>query len=121
MPVRFAIRLDDDVEGHMPYRHAEDLSGQEVTIRMGDGTEVHGHGWKFPEDQRGDDIEGSGRYYGIELEVDDTEANLLTAASDRGEPIHVRFPDGAEVRGHPFYKFREDTTGEDTEGHRRIR
>ena len=41
---------------------------------------------------------------------------MLRAATDRGEPVYVRFPDGAEVQGHRF-KWGEDTTGDDTEGH----
>lgn len=103
----------------MPYRSGEDLTGQEVTIRFEDGTEVQGHGFKWNgEDMTGEDTEGHvGRYTGIELEVDDTHANMLRAATDKGEPVYVRFPDGAEVKGHGIRYGGEDTTGEDTEGH----
>ncbi|MFN2488510.1 MAG: hypothetical protein ABR529_01970 [Actinomycetota bacterium] len=102
MPYRYGIELDD-VEGHMPFRY-EDLSGREVTIRLEDGTEVRGHGYyRGGEDTRGEDTEGHAyKWNGIELEVDDTQANLLRAASDRGEPVYVRFPDGAEVKGHGY-------------------
>ena len=37
---------------------------------------------------------------GIDLEVDDTAANMLRAATDNGEPVYVRFPDVAEAQGH---------------------
>ena len=41
---------------------------------------------------------------------------MLQAATERGEPVYVRFPDGAGVRGHAG-RWGEDTTGDDTEGH----
>ena len=51
----------------------------------------------------GEDTDGHLYKRGIELEVDDdTAANMLRAATDRGEPVYVRFPDGAEVQGHKF-------------------
>ncbi len=98
MPARYGIQLDD-VEGHMPAKYGEDLTGQEITVRMDDGTEVQGHGLRSFEDMTGEDTEGH-RVPRIELEVDDTQANLLRAATDKGEPVYVRFPEGAEVRGH---------------------
>jgi hypothetical protein len=96
------IRIEpDDTESHIPFKR-EDLSGQEVTIRMEDGTEVKGHAFRAKyEHSKGDYTERlGGRYNSIELEVDDTGANMLKAATDRGEPIHIRFPDGGEVTGH---------------------
>jgi hypothetical protein len=106
------IRLEpDDTGGHIPFKR-EDLSGQEVTIRMEDGTEVQGHAFRAQyEHTKGDYTERlGGRYNSIELEVDDTRANMLKAATDRGEPIHIRFPDGAVVTGHAPRRG-EDTTG----------
>jgi hypothetical protein len=38
----------------------------------------------------------------IELEVDDAQAKLLRAASDRGEPIYVRFSDENDVQTHVY-------------------
>jgi hypothetical protein len=101
----------DDTEGHIPFKR-EDLSGQEVTIRMEDGTEVQGRAFRAKyEHTKGDYTERlGGRYNTIELEVDDTRANVLEAVTDRGEPIHIRFPDGAEVTGHALRRG-EDTTG----------
>jgi hypothetical protein len=81
-------------------RYPVDLTGQEVTVRMDDGTEVQGHALKYKEDMTGDDTEGHRKR--IDLEVDDTQANMLKAATDKGEPVYVRFPDGAEVTGHVF-------------------
>ena len=112
------IRIEpDDTEGQVPFKR-EDLSGQEVTIRMEDGTEVQGRAFRADyEHTKGDYTERlGGRYNSIDVEVEDTQANLL-AATERGEPVYVRFPDGAEVSGHAF-KRSEDMTGEDTEGHR---
>ena len=107
MPYRSGIELDD-VEA----RYGEDMTGQEVTVRLEDGTEVQGQLHKYREDMTGDDTEAhSGR---IDLEVDDAQADVLKAANDRGEPVYVRFPDGAEVRGHTYY-----LTGDDVEGYRR--
>jgi hypothetical protein len=118
MPRRY-IRLEvDDVEGHMPWRY-EDMTGKTVTIRTEDGTEVQGHGYKVKEDMTGEDAEGHAYKRGIDLEVDDSQAHLLKTASDRGEPVYVRFPDGAEVTGHARIRSTEDQTGEDTEGHGR--
>ena len=115
MPIRYKIE-PDDTEGHA-FKLREDLTGQAVTIRMEDGTEVEGHVYKFKEDTTGDDTEGHAyRAKYIDLEEDDTQATLLRAATNRGEPVYVRFPDGAEVKGHGF-RFPEDTKGEDTEGH----
>jgi hypothetical protein len=97
------IRIEpDDTEGHIPFKR-EDLSGQEVTIRMEDGTEVPGRAFRAKyEHIKGDYTERlGGRYNSIELEVDDTRATMLKAATDRGEPIHISFPDGAEVTGMP--------------------
>jgi hypothetical protein len=101
----------DDIEGHIPFKR-EDLSGQEVTVRLEDGSEVQGHAFLARhEHTKGDYTERlGGRYNSIELEVDDTRANMLKAATDRGEPIHIRFPDGAEVTGHALRRG-EDTTG----------
>jgi hypothetical protein len=93
------IRIEpDDTEGHVWKR--EDLTGQAVTVRMEDGTEVEGHAFKVKEDLTGEDAEGHLMKRGIDLEVDDTQANLLRAANDRGEPVYVRFPDDADVQGH---------------------
>jgi hypothetical protein len=102
----------------MPFKR-EDLSGQAVTVRMEDGTEVEGHVVRYgKEDLTGEDTAGHGiRIRGIDLEVDDTRANLLAAANERGEPVYVRFPDGAEVKGHAMKIKGEDLTGEDTSGH----
>jgi hypothetical protein len=114
------IRIEPvDVEGDIPFKR-EDLSGQEVTIRMEDGTEVQGHAFRADyKHTKGDYTERlGGRYNSIDVEVDDTQANLL-AATERGEPVYVRFPDGTEVRGHGL-KRGEDTTGEDVEGHRKF-
>jgi hypothetical protein len=121
MPHRERISIEpDDAAGHVPFKREDDLSGQEVTIRMEDGTEVQGRAFRAKyEHTKGDYTERlGGRYNRIEVEVDDAQADLLKAASDRGEPIHVRFPDGAEVTGH---RWKSDTTGEDTEGHRYLR
>jgi hypothetical protein len=105
--------MPDDTEGH-GYRW-EDLTGQEVTVRLEDGTEVEGHLYRGKidmtgedteghgrknEDMTGDDTEGHRRRHALDLEVDDTAANLLRAATDRGEPVHVRFPDEDDVQGH---------------------
>jgi hypothetical protein len=106
------IRIEpDDTEDHIPFKR-EDLSGQEVTIRMEDGAEVQGHAFRAKhEHTKGDYTERlGGRYNTIELEVDDTRASMLKAATDRGEPIHIRFPDGAEVTGHA-QRSGEGTTG----------
>jgi hypothetical protein len=106
------IRIEpDDTEGPIPFKR-EDLSGQEVTIRMEDGTEVEGRAFRAKyEHTKGDYTEHlGGRYSSIEVEVDDTRANMLKGATDRGEPIHIRFPDGAEVTGHAPRRG-EDTTG----------
>jgi hypothetical protein len=84
----------------MPFKR-EDLTGQAVTVRMKDGTEVEGHMPYKREDLAGDDTEGH-VWKRIDLEVDDTQANMLTAANERGEPVYVRFPDGVEVKGHVF-------------------
>jgi hypothetical protein len=59
-----------------------------------------GHAFKR-EDLTGEDAEGQA-WKRIDLEVDDTQVNLLRAATDRGEPIYVLFPDGAEVQGHAY-------------------
>jgi hypothetical protein len=115
MARRIGVEVDD-VEGHL--LRWEDLTGQEVTIRMEDGTEVQGH-LKYPEEARGDDTEGHGWLKGgrIDLEVADTQAHLLTVANERGAPVYVRFPDGDEVKGHGVVVRVEDTTGDETEGH----
>jgi hypothetical protein len=64
---------------------------------------VQGHLVRIKEDTTGEDTEGHGlRARVIDLEVEDTQANMLRAATDRGEPVYVRFPDGAEVKGHAF-------------------
>jgi hypothetical protein len=138
MPFRFRVELDD-VEGHISRYKFEDLTGEAVTIRTESGDEVQGHAGKLKfVDQSGQEVEGHvGRYKfektdptqddteghgfkfkAIELEVDDAQAHLLQTAGDRGEPVYVRFPDGAEVTGHRI-RWGEDTTGEDVEGHRR--
>jgi len=115
MANKFRIEVED-VEGHTVRGKIEDMTGQPVTIRMEDGAEVQGH-YKYREDMTGDDdVAGHSRL--IDLEVDDTQANMLAAANERGEPIYVRFPDGAEVTGHGTrWGFYEDATGEDAEGH----
>jgi hypothetical protein len=116
MSYRIKVELED-VEGH-GFRYKENLTGQEATIRLQDGTEVQGHVIKRGEDLTGAEAEGhalrvrSGDMTGedteghlykrIDLEVDDAQANLLRAATDKGEPIYVRFPDGAEVQGHAY-------------------
>jgi hypothetical protein len=96
MPDRFRIKLDEDVEGHMRFKR-DDLTGQDATVRLEDGTEVEGHVYvgKDP-----DDTEGHGGTV-WEIEMDDTYGDLLRAATDRGDPIHIRF-DGADVEGHWF-------------------
>jgi hypothetical protein len=96
------IRVEpDDTEGQIPFKR-EDLSGQEVTIRMEDGTEVQGHAFRAKyEHTKGDYTERlGGRYNSIDVEVDDTQAHMLQAATERGEPVYVRFPNGEEVKGH---------------------
>jgi hypothetical protein len=100
MSLRYKIELDD-VEGHK-LRWGEDLTGQEVTIRTESDDEVEGHTARVESvDMTGDDTEGHMPLrYRVELEVDDAQAHLLQMASDKGEPIHVRFPDDAEVKGH---------------------
>jgi hypothetical protein len=116
MPLKCRVEMDD-VEGHMPLRFREDMTGKEgVTVRLEDGTEVRGHGWRFKEDTRGDDTEGHMPLSHVELEVDDSQAHLLKTAGEKGEPIYVRFPDGAEVTGHRI-RSTEDTTGDDVAGH----
>jgi TATA-binding protein-associated factor Taf7 len=115
MPLKFRVEMDD-VEGHMPLRFKEDMTGKEVTVRLEDGTEVRGHALRFKEDTRGDDTEGHMPLRHVELEVDDSQAHLLKTAGEKGEPIYVGFPDGAEVQGH-YFRVKEDTTGEDAEGH----
>ena len=118
MPRKY-IRLEvDDVEGHMPRRY-EDLTGKTVTICTESGDEVQGHGYKVKEDQTGEDAEGHAYKRGIDMEVDDSQAHLLKTAIARGEPVYVRFPDGAEVTGHVRIRPTEDQTGEDTVGHGR--
>jgi hypothetical protein len=93
----------DDTEGHIPFKR-EDLSGQEVTVRLEDGSEVQGHAFLAKsEHTKGDYTERlGGRSNIIDLEVDDREADVLRAATDKGEPVYVRFPDGAEVKGHAY-------------------
>jgi hypothetical protein len=93
----------DDTEGHIPFKR-EDLSGQEVTVRVEDGSEVQGHAFLARhEHTKGDYTERlGGRSNIIELEVGDSEADVLRAVTDKGEPLYVRFPDGAEVKGHAF-------------------
>jgi hypothetical protein len=98
-------------------RHA----GQEVTVRMDDGTQVQGHisRIRFEDitgsdtkdqagrirfektDPAGDDTEGHS-FKRIELEIDDGLAKLLRAASDRGEPVYVRFSDENDVQTHIY-------------------
>jgi hypothetical protein len=93
------IRIEpDDTEGH-GFKFKEDLTGQAVTVRMEDGTEVEGHVFRR-EDLTGEDTKGHGLKRGIDLEVDDTQAHLLAAVNERGEPVYVRFPDDDDVRGH---------------------
>jgi hypothetical protein len=114
----------EDVEGHGG-RWTEETApekGQEATIRLQDGAEVQGHLYFEREDMSGEDVEGHLRRR-IELEVDDTAANMLRAATDRGEPVYVRFPDGAEVQGHVTPQEGRGMrippqADEDTEGHR---
>jgi hypothetical protein len=146
----------DDVEGHGSRYNFEDLRGEAVTIRTESSDEVQGHisrvkfvdqtgqeveghsaRWKYEKiDPTQDDTEGhASRIKYVELEVDDAQAHLLQTANDRGEPVYVRFPDGAEVTGHRFkwpvymdpdaevegHRSRrgEDLTGDDVEGHKR--
>jgi hypothetical protein len=97
------------------------MLGQEVTVRMDDGTQVQGHisRVRFEDitgrdtkdqggrirfektDPFGDYTEGHG-FKRIELEVDDAQAKLLSAASDRGEPVYVRFSDENDVQTHVY-------------------
>lgn len=109
----------EDVEGHR-YKSWEDMQGQEVTVRVDDGTEVRGHISRVRlENMTGSDTEGqarrirfeqispSGEDTGcqgkrIELKVGDAQAKLLRAATDRGEPVYVRFLDEDDVRGHLY-------------------
>jgi hypothetical protein len=103
MPNKRITIQPDETGGHMPFKR-EALSGQEVTVRLEDGSEVQGRAFlaKY-EHTKGDYTERlGGRSNIIELEVGDTEANVLRAATDKGEPVYVRFPDGAEVKGHAY-------------------
>lgn len=107
MPYRYGIKLDEDVEGHMPFRSGEDLSGKAVTIRTDSGDEVQGH---------------AGRYTGIDLEVDidDTEGHGARWNGENltGQPVTLIFEGSDdEVRGHIGRYGGENMTGEDTEGH----
>jgi hypothetical protein len=119
VPLRYKIE-PGDVEGH---RHNgwEDMPGRDVSVRMDDGTEVQGriNGVRFEDvdgsdtngqagrlgfektDPSGGDTEGHG-FKHIELEVDDALAKLVRAASDRGEPVYVRFSDENDVQGHLY-------------------
>jgi small nuclear ribonucleoprotein (snRNP)-like protein len=108
-----------DVEGHR-YKTWEDMQGQEVTVRVNDGTEVQGHISRIRfENMTGSDTKGqarrirfepmdtSGEDSGcqgkrIELKVGDAQAKLLRAATDRGESVYVRFSDEDDVRGHLY-------------------
>jgi hypothetical protein len=117
MGYRIKVELED-VEGHGFRYSGEDLTGQGATIRLQGGTEVQGHVIKRGEDLTGEEAEGHAlRVRGedmtgedteghlfkrIDLEVDDAQANLLRAATDKGELIYVRFPDGAEIQGHAY-------------------
>jgi hypothetical protein len=94
------------------------MQGQEVTVRVDDGTEVQGHISRIRfENMTGSDAKGQARrieqmgpsgedtgYQGkrIELEVGDAQARLLRAATDRGERVYVRFSDEVDVRGHLY-------------------
>ncbi|MFN2489876.1 MAG: hypothetical protein ABR529_09100 [Actinomycetota bacterium] len=91
MPAVRFVKMD---EGGPSY---ENFQGKDVTVRLEDGTEVQGHVGKW-----GEDTEGHAGKWGIELEVFDTEANMLQAATDRGESVYVRLPDEAEVKGHAY-------------------
>jgi hypothetical protein len=109
----------EDVAGHR-YKSWEDMQGQEVTVRVDDGTEVQGHISRIRfENMTGSDTKGqarrirfeqmdpSGEDTGcqgkrIELKVGDAQAKLLRAATDRGECVYVRFSDEDDVRGHLY-------------------
>jgi hypothetical protein len=88
---------------------------------MDDGTQVRGHISRIVfEDIPGSDTRGQGGrirvekthpcgdytetdgFKRIELEVDDAQAKLLRAASDRGEPVYVRFSDEDDVQTHAY-------------------
>jgi hypothetical protein len=119
-PVSLRYKIEPgDVEGHR-YKTWEDMQGQEVTVRVNDGTEVQGHisrirfenmtgsGTKDqarrirfePMDPSGEDTGCQGKR--IELKVGDAQAKLLRAATDRGESVYVRFSDEDDVRGHLY-------------------
>ncbi|MFN2488511.1 MAG: hypothetical protein ABR529_01975 [Actinomycetota bacterium] len=107
MPVRFSVRLDEDVEGHGGRFNFEDLTGKAVTIRTNSGDEVQGH---------------LGRWNGIDLEVDidDTQGHAWKWNGEDmvGQPVTLAFEGSdAEVRGHGSRWGGEDATGQDTEGH----
>jgi hypothetical protein len=92
-----------------------------VTIRTESGDEVQGHSarWKFEDTHpTQDDTQGPRE----QVQRYRARGRVPRPTSSRppvtgGEPVYVRFPDGAEVRGHR-YRWGEDTTGEDVEGHR---
>jgi hypothetical protein len=108
-----------DVRGHR-HKGWKDMQGQEVTVRLDDGTEARGHisrirfevmtgsdtkscarRMRFEKSGPGKDTEGHGPKR-IELEVDDAQAKLLRAATDRGISIYIRLTAEDEVQGHPY-------------------
>jgi hypothetical protein len=119
VPLRHKIE-PEDVEDRR-YKCWEEMQGQEVTVRIDDGTDVQGHisSIRFEDmtnsdtkgragrirfeqtSPPGDDTEGHG-FKPIELEVDHAQASLLRAATDRGEAVYVRFSDENDVQSHLY-------------------
>jgi hypothetical protein len=110
------------VRGH-GHKGWEDMQGEEVIVRLVDGTEARGHisrvrfegmtrsdtrGYarrmRFERgkgDPSGKDTEGHGLKR-IELEVDDAQSKLLRAAADGGISIYIRLTAEDEVQGYPY-------------------
>lgn len=115
--LRYEIE-QEDVERHRD-KGWEDMQGQEVTVRIDGGIEVQGHISRIRfEDRAGSDTKGlPGRirfektdsshpeaeghsFKRIELGVDGALGKLLRAASDKGEPVYLRFSDEDDIQGH---------------------
>ncbi len=110
MGFKMGIELSDDVTGH-GYKW-EDLTGEPLTLTIGDsGEDVKGHGYKW-EDMTGEDVEAHG-YKWIRVDVDDTEGHGYKWEDLTGEAVKLKLSGGTEVEGH----VRRVETDDDTKGH----
>jgi hypothetical protein len=119
VPPRYKME-PGDVPGHR-HKGWKDMRGQEVTVRLDDGTEAQGHISRIRfEVMTGSDTKSCARRmrfeksgpsgkvtegHGLkrmELEVDDAQAKLLRAAADGGISIYIRLTAEDEVQGGPY-------------------